>query len=187
MIASNSAPRHETSQGRQKNGRVGVRKEGREKCHTFLGTNLRGETAATPLSLSPPVLLFWSSPQHPPPRGPVYCFTYSPTATGQQRYFVYKFWLLWEGEGGWSTGLSPPMPFNPCPTRQFRCTAVSRLLRKGTPCRQWTTQGGVVFWHVPRTFRGWQARHGMSYWRRSRLDLKGWHRTLSLDVINRHV
>lgn len=48
MIASNSAPRHETSQGRQKNGRVGVRKEGREKCHTFLGTNLRGETAATP-------------------------------------------------------------------------------------------------------------------------------------------
>jgi len=77
------------SQGRQKNGREGVRKEGREKCHAFLGTNLRGETAATPfLSLPSPF-------QHPPPRGPVYCFTYSPTATGQQRYFVYKFWLLW--------------------------------------------------------------------------------------------
>lgn len=73
----------------QKNGRVGVRKEGREKCHTFLGTNLRGETAATP-SFSLPSR---SPPQHPPPCGPVYCFTYSPT--GQQRYFVYKFWLLW--------------------------------------------------------------------------------------------
>lgn len=68
-----------------------MRKEGREKCHTFLGTNLRGETAATP-SLSHPSR---SPLQHPPPRGPVYCFTYSPTATGQQRYFVYKFWLLW--------------------------------------------------------------------------------------------
>lgn len=91
MIASNRALRLETSQGRQKNGRVGVRKEGREKCHTFLGTNLRGETAATPS-----LFLSSRSPlQHPPPRGPVYCFTYSPTVTGQQRYFVYKFWLLW--------------------------------------------------------------------------------------------
>lgn len=42
--------------------------------------------------------------------------------------------------------------------------------------------GGVVFWHIPRTFRGWQARRGMSYWRRSRRDLKRWYGMLSLDV-----
>jgi hypothetical protein len=118
MIAFNSS---ETSQGRQKNGHVGVCKEGREKCHTFLGTNLRGETTATPF-LSPPVALSSSTSPLPPPRGTVYYFTYLPTATGQQRYFVYKFWLLW----GWST--SALSPFDPC---RFRCTAVSVTRERG--------------------------------------------------------
>lgn len=78
--------------------------------------------------------------QHPPPRGPVYCFTYSPTATGQQRYFVYKFWLLRGGgphHRPFSADAVQPLP----DSRQFRCTAVSRLLRGGTPCRQWTARG----------------------------------------------
>lgn len=122
MIASNSAETRGRREGGERMAAWGMpRKEGREKCHTFLGTNLRGETAATP---SPP--LYRTPLQRPPPRGPVYCFTYSPMATGQQRYFVYKFWLLREGGKGWLSPF-PLLGYRPTPARRSRCTAVSVL------------------------------------------------------------
>lgn len=130
MIASNSAPRLGTSQGRQKNGRVGVRKEGREKCHTFLGTNLRGETAATPSLFLPPSRVLPFNILRRAARFTVLLIRQRQLVSKDTLYINFGYC---EGGVVHTTGFSPPMPFNPLPDSPVSLYCGFSVTQRGTP------------------------------------------------------
>lgn len=118
-----------------------VRKEGREKCHTFLGTNLRGETAATPFFSLPSLALLFNILRHAA-RFTVLLIRQRQLVSKDTLYINFGYC---EGVVH-TTGLSPPMPFNPCPT--LASFVVLRFLgysEGGLPVDSGQRGGGVVF------------------------------------------